>query len=116
VLGEHGYATRESILRDAETDERAPLPASGRRSGLGRGLDSLISASADDAAPAQLQVATALHVPPAPPRLDLVGTEEKADGIAVRAVDSLRPSRHLADLSRRRTPPGGDCGRGRAFW
>ncbi len=88
VLGEYGYATRESILRDPEVDEPAPLPVSPRRSGLGRGLDSLIPASTDDAAPAHLKAATPLRVPPAPPRLDLVATEEKANGIAVRAVDS----------------------------
>ncbi len=88
VLGEHGYATRESILRDPEEDEPAAPPGSPRRSGLGRGLESLIPAPGDDAAPAHLQVATPLHVPPAPPRLDLEATKEKADGMAVRAVDS----------------------------
>lgn len=92
VLGERGYATRESILRDPEgadeAEEPATPPINPRRGGLGRGLDSLIPAATDDEGPAHLKVAAPWHVPPAPPRLDLVATEETADGIAVRAVDS----------------------------
>jgi len=93
LLGEHGYATRESILRDSdeaadEVEDPAPPPISPRRSGLGRGLDSLIPGSVDEDAPSHLQVATPLSVSSEPPRLELVATEETADGIAVRAVDS----------------------------
>jgi hypothetical protein len=92
ILGQHGYATRESILRDAdgsaEEDDGASRPPNQRRSGLGRGLDSLIPASAEEEPPAHLQVAPPLQVSPEPPRLELVATEETADGVAVRAADS----------------------------
>jgi hypothetical protein len=92
VLGEYGYATRESILRDPEAAaelEETSLPSTGlRRSGLGRGLDSLIPASADEAAPAHLQMTPPQRRSPAPPQLEAVATEETAIGRTVRAADS----------------------------
>lgn len=92
VLDGHGYATRESIIRDPQATETATEPddraAPKRRGGLGRGLDSLIPETQHEAAPGHLQPPVPLHVPPDPARLELVATEETIDGVAVRAADS----------------------------
>lgn len=57
-----------------------------RRSGLGKGLDSLIPDAADEPAPAHL-VAIDLTQPPS---LEMIAIEESASGVLVRAVDTAR--------------------------
>ena len=64
----------------------APIPGLPRRSGLGRGLDSLIPDAGAEPPPAHL-VSIDLSKPPA---LEMIAIEESASGVTVRASDTAR--------------------------
>jgi len=62
----------------------APASSPGKRSGLGRRLDKLISVADDHPAPAHL-VSIDLTTPPS---LEMIAIEESASGVTVRAMDT----------------------------
>jgi hypothetical protein len=69
----------------ARPAERPPMP---RRTGLGRGLDSLIPAAGEATSPPVAPPLTPLRTTPDPIQLEIVAVVESALGVVVRAEDS----------------------------
>jgi len=76
----------ERLIAQSRVPVAADTAESGRKSGLGRGLDELMAAT-EAVLPPQL-VPPSAEAAPRPVRLTLVAVEETAGGISVRASDS----------------------------
>ena len=70
----------------ASARNASPVPGLPKRTGLGRGLDSLLPDAGEETAPAHL-VSIDLSKPPA---LEMIAIEESSTGVTVRAVDTAR--------------------------
>ena len=85
-----GLDTSRTVIREQEPSApprpMAALPGPNKRSGLGKGLESLLPDAVEEPAPAHL-VSIDLSRPPA---LEMIAIEESSSGVTVRAVDTAR--------------------------